>query len=175
MSATSTSRQLALFDEVTSSLKEWQRPASRPNVAAPPAHVPPSRTATIGSANRAEDRRAQVITHQWEGTVQSVSGDSFAAVLRSLSEQPGTSEKVADIPVEDVSADDRELLSEGAVFYWTVGQSVSLRGTMERFSSIRFRRLPLWSRKDLKQVADDGAELYNMFGDPGAEGQASSR
>ena len=149
-----TALQLSVFETDTSSLKESPvGPASTSKARSPSPlqDLPPTPTSSASggwpygdmryarvstlNSNTPERSRAQLVRHQWEATVQSVSGESFSAILRSLSD-PGSSEKVADIPVDDVNPDDLELLAPGAIFYWTVGQSVSPRGTVERFSSI---------------------------------------
>ena len=43
------------------------------------------------------------------------------------------------------------LLAPGAVFYWFVGRAVSNYGQVERISTIRFRRLPMWTARRLER------------------------
>lgn len=105
----------------------------------------------------------QMISHHWECTVEEVHETEFTAVLRSLRDIRD-SEKSAEIPREEVSMDDLELLTPGAVFYWTIGYETSPAGTRRRFSLIKFRRLPAWTEKDLKRVTRTGDELFERFG-----------
>ena len=105
----------------------------------------------------------QIVAHHWECTVASVSGDMFTAVLRSLRD-PDDSDKDAEIPVDEVTEDDRELLRPGAVFYWTIGYAITASGTRTRQSELKFRRLPAWTAKDLVAVEKDASELFANLG-----------
>ncbi len=84
---------------------------------------------------------ARFIVHEsWEGVVEEVCATFFYAQLASLT-QRGLRER-AEIYLSEVSPPDRELLQEGAVFYWSVGYEDSPAGTRARKSAVRFRRLP---------------------------------
>lgn len=123
------------------------------------------RTSTL--ANERERTYRQTIKHHWECTVISLGCESFVATMRSLRD-PDETEKEAEIPLEEINPDDLELLELGAVFYWTIGYEISPAGTRRRFSLIKFRRMPAWSKKDVQRVRADAAELYEMFGDRNA-------
>jgi hypothetical protein len=101
------------------------------------------------------------LRQQWEGTVVSIDGDSFSVTLRDLTDA-SVPEESAELLLEDVSDSDRELLEPGAVFYWSVGYEETFRGR-ERKSIIRFRRLPGWTRQQLKAVQDRAEELNSYF------------
>jgi hypothetical protein len=105
----------------------------------------------------------QTIFHYWECSVERIDGESFIATLRSLRDD-AESEKEAEIPLDEISPDDLELLAPGAIFYWSIGYETSPAGTRKRFSSLRFRRLPAWNRKDLARVEAAGKDLFKMFG-----------
>ena len=105
----------------------------------------------------------QTIFHYWECSVERIEQDTFIATLRSLRDD-SESEKEAEIPIDEVSPDDLELLAPGAIFYWSIGYQTSPAGTRTRFSSLRFRRLPAWNRKDLARVEAGGNDLFEMFG-----------
>ena len=130
----------------------------------------PTRTPTFLSREAVEQRRSQreIISAHWECAVENVGDSTFTAILRSL-RTPGESETVAEIPRDEVSDDDLELLSPGAIFYWTVGYQVSPAGTRKRFSQIKFRRLPAWTRKDLDRVRASAKTLYELFGGEDAD------
>lgn len=89
----------------------------------------------------------------WEGTVESVEDDDFVAVLRDLSSPEFPNEQVR-LSKEDVATEDMKLLAPGAVFYWFVGRSTREHGQVERISSIRFRRLPMWTRRRFQRAAE---------------------
>jgi hypothetical protein len=105
----------------------------------------------------------QIIKHHWECTVVRIHAATFLATLRSLRDE-NDSEKEAEIPLEEVSPDDLELLQPGAVFYWTIGYDISPSGTRRRASEIKFRRLPSWTKGDIARVRDQANELFDLFG-----------
>lgn len=105
----------------------------------------------------------QLISHHWEGTVVRIGAESFIATLRSL-RNPNDSEKEAEIPIDEVTPDDLELLQPGAVFYWTIGYDISPSGTRRRTSQIKFRRLPAWTKKDIDRARSQASELFEIFG-----------
>jgi hypothetical protein len=138
-----------------------------PFVAADRRTASPSDTpsdATAVPVESIEPRRAtrQRLSQHWECTVVEIGESSFGATLRSLRD-PADTEKQAEIPIDEVSEDDVELLAPGAVFYWAVGYEISPAGTRTRFSRIKFRRLPSWTRKDLARVDRAAEDLYAAF------------
>ena len=169
------------------SLGERQEPLTSPTAKAGPAlEMPPYLRSRKGTAapsleaevTRAEDRdeRAtrQILAHHWECTVESIGSETFSATLRSLL-KPGDTEKEAELPLDEVSPDDQELLAPGAIFYWTIGSERSPKGTISRFSRIKFRRLPGWTRRDLATVEEEAKRLFAMFGGDDARDEAGER
>lgn len=118
---------------------------------------------TLNGLRERERTFRQVILHHWECTVERVGSSSFVATLRSL-KSGDDSEKEAELPIEEISDDDRELLSEGAIFYWVIGYETSPRGTRQRISQIKFRRLPAWTRRELAAAGEEANRLYDIFG-----------
>jgi hypothetical protein len=100
---------------------------------------------------------------QWEGTVTKVDArtEEFSVVLRDI-KNPGSEEYDAVFSIEDVTLEDRDLLTEGAIFYWTIGYE-QRRGQRRHVSEVRFRRLPAWSRADLARVEKAARELDDLF------------
>lgn len=122
--------------------------------------------AVVRNAMLTVDRtHRDMMTHHWECTVESVGESTFVATLRSLLDDH-SGEKDAEIPVDEVGEDDRELLAPGAVFYWTIGYDISPAGTRRRASAIKFRRLPAWSKRDIRRVEQRAQALFEMFGAP---------
>jgi hypothetical protein len=95
--------------------------------------------------------------------VLEVQGDEFVALTRDLTD-PSFAEEQVTLPTDDVPTADRELFEVGAVFYWTIGYRETASGTRERVSTMRFRRLPAWSRRDLQRVDEAADELQRLFG-----------
>lgn len=88
---------------------------------------------------------------RWEGVVDAVSEEAFVARLYDR-HRAGRPEE-AEFPLSDVADGDRGLVVEDAVFYWTIGYLVSRGGQRTRTSTIRFRRLPVWTEQELRDAA----------------------
>jgi len=88
--------------------------------------------------------------------------DSFFARLVDLTGD--TPDEEVEIPREEVSASDCALLREGAVFYWTIGYSDSVKGQRRRVSEIRFRRLPAWTEEDIQRAEREAEEFGFVLG-----------
>jgi hypothetical protein len=99
---------------------------------------------------------------QWEGTVTKVAHDEFSAVLRDLT-QPTRPEEQASFPFEQVPDADGSLVVPGAVFYWSIGYEVTLTGTRKTVSMLRFRRLPAWSRSELRRIKIDAERFQKLL------------
>lgn len=98
---------------------------------------------------------------KWEGVVLRKSKDSFFARLVDLTSQ-GVDEE-AEFSLEEVPPPDTGLLQEGAVFYWDIGYLDQTNGQRLRVSSLRFRRLPSWSEKELTEAEIQAARLQELF------------
>jgi hypothetical protein len=98
---------------------------------------------------------------QWEGTVTEVGADEFSVVLCDIL-NPGAEEYDAVFSLEEVADEDRDLLKEGAILYWTIGYE-QRGGQRRRISEVRLRRLPAWSRADLARVEKASRELDDLF------------
>lgn len=102
------------------------------------------------------------LLQQWEGVVQEIDDEYFVCQLRDLSgDEP---DETAEIFLEEVSDNDRSLITAGAFFYWNIGYYENKSGQRTRSSMIRFRRLPAWTNKELnasKKVAAAISEKLN--------------
>lgn len=98
---------------------------------------------------------------QWEGTVTEVGVNEFSVVLRDIF-NPGAEEYDAVFSLEEVADEDRDLLTEGAILYWTIGYE-QRGGQRRRISEVRLRRVPAWSRADLARVEKAARELDDLF------------
>ncbi|MEW6277333.1 MAG: hypothetical protein AB1758_01840 [Candidatus Eremiobacterota bacterium] len=97
----------------------------------------------------------------WEGTVLSIQPDGFSA---RLCEPGGAPDLEAAFTLEEVAPDDLELVQPGAIFYWNLGYRDSPSGERERFSMLRFRRLPTWTESELRRARQAGDELADALG-----------
>jgi hypothetical protein len=103
-----------------------------------------------------------IALQEWEGIVIERKGDSFVARLHDLSDKQRIGEEEATFPVKEVSDDDLELLKIGAVFRWTIGFQ-KLGATKQRISQLVFRRLPQWTKRDIREADDLAARLARAF------------
>lgn len=123
----------------------------RPLVNSPLIRLPP------GSLPRGRVR----VLQQWEGVVTDTTKDSFFAELQDLSDASIPLE-IVEVAIEEVPEEDRPLLVEGAVFYWSIGYETSPGGQLKRMSEIRMRRTLRWTERTLKQVAKQAGELFEL-------------
>ena len=72
--------------------------------------------------------------------------------------------KSAEIDLEELAVEDRELVEPGALFIWTIGYRVRNGGTRLRFSEIYFRRLPRWTKEEIYSAMTAGAALSEEAG-----------
>jgi len=109
-------------------------------------------------------RERFMVLQKWEGTVRTFTRTEFIATLYDLSDPSRPNEEVALLK-DEISESDLPLLEPGAVFYWSIGYRVDEWGSRERVSALRFRRLPVWTRRDLEDVARKVDELKRTFGE----------
>ncbi len=98
----------------------------------------------------------------------------FAGFVTNIGDY-GITARVSDItdpsrPDEEIvfdinEIDERELslVELGAQFYWHIGYKQGHKISRQRFSVIRFRRLPRWTKDELessKQIAKEYAEFF---------------
>jgi hypothetical protein len=98
---------------------------------------------------------------KWEGHVIQVGKDSFSARLIPIAGEGPDQE--AEIYMEEVAPDDRSLVEPGAVFYWSIGYLDKPSGTRLRASVLRFRRLPVWTQRELENATIKADELRDLL------------
>jgi hypothetical protein len=99
---------------------------------------------------------------EWEGFVTWITGDRFGGRLFDITD-PGELEEM-EFTLDEVSRDDVELLTEGAVFYWTIARHTNEFGTRTNVSILRFRRLPARTRRARAHAAERAAALSGKLG-----------
>jgi len=103
-----------------------------------------------------------LLMQQWEGYVLKIEEDTFTSLIYDQTNTRNDPEEV-ELYLEDVSTDDRSLLQEGAVFYWSIGYEDLPNGERRRTSIVRFRRLPAWSSKDLRKFRENALNLQSIL------------
>lgn len=98
------------------------------------------------------------VQYQGEGKVTKVLESEFEAIVHDLKSSDFEEEFVV-FELKDVPASEHAMILPGAIFYWTVGEERRLESLqVKRRSRIRFRRLPIWSKRD-KSVVEREAKL----------------
>jgi hypothetical protein len=104
------------------------------------------------------------LLQQWEGTILRVGAEELTATLSDHTDT-NAAEEQADFSWDEISEDDRALVKPGAVFYCSLGYLKNLEtGQISKASRVVFRRLPAWSRRDLKRVETLAESLQKRFG-----------
>jgi hypothetical protein len=100
------------------------------------------------------------VLNAWEGAVTAVDHQArtFTARLYDLTYDTADISE-ADFDINDVSANDIELLRVGGVFRWMIGYRKHSFGQHDRISTIKFRRLPAWSADDIEAAKAEGERL----------------
>ena len=86
---------------------------------------------------------------------------SFSVKLMDL--MANEPDEEADIDFEEVSVDERALISIGAVFLLYVGYATSEGGQRSRTSILRFRRLPVWTEMELASAEKTAREKADQI------------
>lgn len=107
--------------------------------------------------------RVELLEH-FEGTVIGVRGQDLIARIRSLRDADCPERRLA-LDLCSVADDDRPLVLPGAVFYWAVGFRTE-SGTKFGFSTVKFRRLPAWTRGEVERVREGARRWDALFREP---------
>jgi hypothetical protein len=106
---------------------------------------------------RQSDWKARVL-QRWTGRVEFVGAETFTAVITDTLDSTKPLEEV-ELSTGEVSPSDLPLLTEGSLFYWTIGYRDSPGGQRGRISELRFaRRAPLD-----KEALAQAIERANLF------------
>lgn len=100
----------------------------------------------------------------FEGTVTEVTKDGFVAVLRDKT-NPANPKEHGSFTFEttEISPEDIDLVRPGSSFYWVIGSQTTPVNERQNVSVLRFRRLPIWTRKALERANDQVRRFEEMF------------
>lgn len=97
---------------------------------------------------------------QWVGYVVGIDEETFQAQLKPLIGEGG--DQYAEIYLSELDDEERKLVVEGAVFYWTIGYHETASGRRNE-SVIRFRRLPPPTEIEMQRAAAVAKEWLELF------------
>lgn len=131
------------------------------NIEAAKPEIEVERTAKSIPAPESEAHAA--VIHVWEGVVLSV--DDGAMVVKLEDRSGNLPPHQAEISLEWVVDQDKDLVQPGAVFYWSIFKETR-RGSIRNAEEIRFRRLPSWSKAQIAKIAQDAQMLRSKIRAP---------
>ena len=101
---------------------------------------------------------------EWEGYVLEVGSDNFTARLLDLTAGSSIEEEEAEVPIEEISEQDRLKVQPGAIFRWVIGYERSPAGVRKRVSVIVFRDLPAVTERNLQDGREWATETRHLLG-----------
>ena len=90
-----------------------------------------------------------------------VTGDNVTVVLRDWTDPKMPDEEVT-VSIDEFSPDEQPLLTQGTVFYWSIGYRTRT-GTRERVSSFQLRRIPPPSKAQRARAEKEAAVLSRLL------------
>jgi hypothetical protein len=106
-------------------------------------------------------REHSVILQQWEGVVLFREDESFTArIFEGYQDFPAKRTKIS---LQEVADEQHELVLPGGTFSWIIGYRIR-GGTRSRFSEIYFRRLPPWTKQELKDAKTAAVKISEEAG-----------
>jgi hypothetical protein len=113
--------------------------------------------------DRVSSRASFEALNEWEGYVTSITDRDFTAHLLDLTAGSQSETDLATFCIDDVSKDDRELLEVGAIFRWSLGYERKVGGTVRKVSSLVFRRLPIWTARELSESRERARSVLHSI------------
>jgi hypothetical protein len=101
---------------------------------------------------------------KWEGTIIEVDDQKFTARLRDLTLEGIDPKEEADFYFDEVHADDRPLISTGAIFYWAVSHKTDVRtGQPSIENTVYFKRQPPYTKRKIDKIMKRAAILNALI------------
>ena len=88
---------------------------------------------------------------EWEGYVVGIGDEVFTSRLVDLTAGEPTETEQVDLPISDLTDEDRGRLQVGSVFRWSIGYQ-RMRGSKRRVSQIVFRDRPKWTKREIEEA-----------------------
>lgn len=104
------------------------------------------------------------IRQKFSGVVDSIDYDNkeFVARIKDISDTDKPDELVT-LSFEEIQDSDQKQLAEGDSFIWYIGYVQGRLVSREGFSKIRFRRVPVWSEREIGMASSAAEELLDFF------------
>lgn len=108
---------------------------------------------------RRRDFRSFHPIQEWEGYVTDIFDQTFRARIVDLTAGGTVEKEEVDLPIADLTNEQREILAPGRVFRWAIGYLRSMAGTKTRHSKIVFRQLPQWTERELAEADEEARRM----------------
>jgi hypothetical protein len=94
----------------------------------------------------------------WEGRVLDVDLENEVMNVLLTAKMGQMPEHSAEIELQWVSDQDRDLVVPGAVFYLTLYKKTR-RGSIKNSQELRFRRRPSWTKQQVQKIHSDAEQM----------------
>ena len=135
------------------------RPVELPDLDKTAVNNPVAPSSLSSTSEDTTDQTYAAPIEVWEGEVRSVDVERQVMQVRLSPKLSKAEQHTGEIELEWVAEQDKHLVRPGAVFYWTLYKETR-RGTVVNAQSLSFRRLPNWSRHQLKRIREDAQKLF---------------
>ncbi|MDD5274519.1 MAG: hypothetical protein PHR16_00360 [Methylovulum sp.] len=102
------------------------------------------------------------IRQRWRGVVVSSNEEELTVQLEDSTNSENPNELVV-LSRDEIDAKDQILIEPGALFDWYIGYRQGQKYSRERFSTIRFRRLPPWTAAEIRDAEKLAGEYADFF------------
>lgn len=109
----------------------------------------------------------KILDQQWECVVVGRDDETVHCQLHDCT-QPDNEAQYAEVFLEEFSEYDRPRLTEGSVFYWSIGRIRKEHGQIVKFSELRLRPTPRISQAAKRRILERARKLNGVFRRSGA-------
>jgi hypothetical protein len=102
------------------------------------------------------------IRQRWRGVIVSSNEEELTVQLEDITNPENPNELVV-LSMDEIDLKDQSLIEPGALFDWYIGYRQGQKYSRERFSTIRFRRLPSWTATEIQDAEKLAEEYANFF------------
>jgi hypothetical protein len=95
-------------------------------------------------------------------TCPSSNEEELTVQLKDIT-NPENPDELVVLSMDEIDIKDQSLIEHGALFDWYIGYRQGQKYSRERFSTIRFRRLPSWTATEIQDAGKLGEEYANFF------------
>lgn len=129
------------------------------SVKSPPSFTPPVQKSS--HRLKLSGHRFEVL-QQWECVILEVRDDCVYCQMHDLTDESNP-EEFAELLLSEFNEYDRPILSEGAVFYWSVGYIHRSNGQIRRSSQLRVRRMPAMTSSKRAEISMRVQQLRGLI------------